>query len=542
MIHSEEIIIDLFAGGGGASEGIRMALGRDPDVAVNHDPVAIAMHTANHPSTWHLRQDVWEVPPRWATKGRPVGLLWASPDCTHHSKAKGGPPIRDEKKRDLAWVVEKWAQAVRPRVIMLENVEEFRDWGPLDKIGHIIKSQKGCTFTAFVRSLRRLGYRVQWKELVACDYGAPTSRKRFFMVARCDGLPIVWPEPTHGQGTANPWRSAAEIIDWSISCPSIFSRKKPLAENTLRRIANGIRKYVMECPNPFLLTYYGMKNEREPLPTVVPTANGAHLVSAFLAKHYTGVVGQQLEPPIGTITSVDHHSLVACNLIRHFGKSTGQSPEDPVGTIMPGGSGKTGLLTSYLVKYKGTSRDGQSLSDPLHTVQCSPHYAQVTAFMIKYYGTGGSQACTDPTATITAKDRLALVTVTIAGEPYVIADIGMRMLSPRELFLAQGFPGSYQIDIEVDGKPISKSNQVRMCGNSVCPQVAAALVSANLTATGDSTRVDLGQKLLQLNMFVGSGAQSQRLGSGLDIGQLVSVPCQDQTPLMCEPVRFRAGR
>lgn len=592
MIHDGEIIVDLFAGGGGASQGIRLALGRDPDVAIDHDAVAVAMHEANHPGTRHLQQDVWEVQPRWATKRQPVALLWASPDCTHFSKAKGGPPIRDIKRRSLAWVVEKWAREVRPRVILLENVEEFQNWGPLNGAGEIVQSQRGDTFRAFTRCLRSLGYWVEWRELRACDYGAPTIRKRLFLIARCDGNPIVWPEPTHGPGRI-PYRTAAEIIDWSIPCPSIFERKRPLAENTLRRIAEGIRRYVIEAAEPFIVTnttghspgsiheplatqttgnhhylitpyiqtYYGPKRDGDfrglhindclrtqstenrfalvaptliqtgygerpgqaprvpgldkPLGTVVGgggkhalvaalvgvggragqsrprgidepvatiTAKGdTALVSAFLAKHYGGVVGQDSRAPTGTVTSVDHHSLVSANLIRHFGHSVGQEANAPAPTTTAGGSGKTGLVTSHLVKLRGTCKHGQAVSEPMATITSGGlHIGEVRAFLLKYYGTDQDPQLREPLHTLTTKHRFGLVTVNIQGEPYVITDIGMRMLSPRELFRAQGFPDSYKIDIEINGKRITKTDQVRMVGNSVCPPIAAELVKANM--------------------------------------------------------------
>lgn len=521
-----ELIVDCFAGGGGASQGIRMALGRDPDVAIDHDRVAVAMHQANHPGTRHLQQDVWEVSPRWATKRRPVALLWASPDCTHFSKAKGGPPVRDIKRRSLAWVVERWAREVRPRVILLENVEEFRQWGPLNGEGRVVESQKGATFRAFIRCLRSLGYSVEWRDLRACDFGAPTIRKRLFLIARCDGLPIVWPEPTHGPGLL-PYRTAAEIIDWSIPCPSIFDRKRPLAQNTLRRIAEGIRRYVLEAAEPFIVpiqhyngsntvhstseplrtiaaspkgggfalaipsliqTGYGERKGQaprvpgldKPLGTVVAGGVKHALVAAFLAKHYGGVVGQNLRIPIGTVTSVDHHSLVSANLIRHFGCSVGRGMNDPIPTTTAGGQGKTGLVTSSIVKFKGTSKAGQPIGEPLHTVQTKPHYGEVRAFLIKYFGTDQNPQVREPLHTLTTKDRFGVVTVNIQGEPYIITDIGMRMLSPRELFRAQGFDDSYLIDIEIDGKRITKTDQVRMVGNSVCSPIAAELVKANL--------------------------------------------------------------
>lgn len=526
------LIIDAFAGGGGASSGIFRALGRHPDIAINHDSVAIAMHHANHPCTFHYLQDVWQVLPRQATRGAPVSLLWASPDCTHFSRAKGGPPIRDVKRRDLAWVVVRWAEEVRPRVILLENVEEFKTWGPLDLEGRIIPSQAGATFRAWVKRLRRLGYHVEFECLRACDYGAPTSRRRLFMIARCDGLPIVWPAPTHGDprspevrsGQIPTWRTAAEIIDWSIPCPSIFDRKKPLAENTMRRIAQGIKRYVLQSPKPFILTYYGPKGADdfrgrgidEALPTQ-STENRFGLVTPYIARiGQTGGNGKYAnspESPITTITSKAEHLLCVPHLQRHFGASIGSAATDPVGTITAGFGGKTALVaaflaqhnggatgheatepistlthrctqqqlvTSHLVKFKGTSKDGQPLSVPLHTIQTGQHYGEVRSFLVKYFGQSIGQSLDSPASTLTGKDRMGLVTVYIGGEPYVIADIGMRMLSPRELFRAQGFHDDYIIETDAGGRKITKSDQVRLCGNSVCPPIAEALVRANL--------------------------------------------------------------
>lgn len=523
-----DLIVDLFAGGGGASSGIRAALDRDPDIAINHDAVAVAMHRANHPDTCHYQQDVWSVLPRQATKGEPVDLLWASPDCTHFSRAKGGPPIRDVKRRDLAWVVVRWAEEVRPRVICLENVEEFQTWGPLDSDNRIIASQKGATFRGWVKRLRRLGYVVESQCLKACDYGAPTSRKRLFMIARCDGLPIIWPAPSHGDprshevrsGQLLPWRTAAEIIDWSIPCPSIFERKKPLAENTLKRIAEGIRRYVLEASEPFIVGCGGPKYAAKPVTVNSPLGtvmdeNHRHLVTPHLVNLTHGGRTEKVDAPLNTITCANRgeKALVIPHLQRQFGQSVGNGAAEPVGTITAGFGGKTALVTAFmaqhnggvighdmtepvstlthrctqqqivtsnLVKFKGTSKAGQSVSDPLHTIQTGQHYGEVRAFMIKYYGQGVGQFCSEPTDTVTSKDRFGLVTVMIQGEPYVIADIGMRMLTPRELFRAQGFDESYQIDIEIDGRRISKSDQVRLCGNSVCPPIAEALVRANL--------------------------------------------------------------
>jgi DNA (cytosine-5)-methyltransferase 1 len=526
----DELIIDSFAGGGGASTGIKSALGRDPDVALNHDPIALAIHRANHAGSRHYCQDIFSVEPNHVTNGRPVGLLWASPDCVHFSKAKGGAPKRDAKIRDLAWAVVKWAKQARPRVIILENVEEFATWGPLTDRGEIIKSRAGETFRAWLRQLRRLGYRVEHRELRACDYGAPTIRKRFFLIARCDGQPIVWPEPTHGPGREHPYRVAADIIDWSIPCPSIFERKRPLAENTLRRIAEGIRRYVINAAEPFIVTYYGPKRAgdfrgngiqgmlgtqttenrhalvtptliqtgygeragqtpraldiRKPLGTVVAGGGKHALVSAFLAQHNGGprndrLAGRPADAPMSTITATgSQQGLVAVHVQRDFGNSVGHPASAPCGTVTSGGGGKSSLVASHLVKLRGTCRHGQAATDPMPTVTAGGmHIGEVRAFLVKYFGCGIGQDARDPLHTVTTKDRFGLVTV--QGEDYIIADIGLRMLTPRELFLAQGFPPDYVIDPVYNGKPLPKSKQVRACGNSVCPPLAEALVRAN---------------------------------------------------------------
>lgn len=498
-----ELIVDNFAGGGGASTGIEMALDRSPDIAINHDPEALALHKANHPQTAHYPEDVFAINPLDVTYGRPVGLAWFSPDCKHHSKAKGGKP-REKKIRGLAWVAVKWAAVARPRVIILENVEEFEFWGPLVD-GQPCPKRKGRTFKNFVGRLRGLGYAVEWRQLRACDYGVPTIRRRLFLVARCDGQPIVWPTPTHGdpakpatrKARLRPWRTAAECIDWSLPCHSIFLTpdearavgvRRPLAEKTMARIARGVWKFVIQAREPFIVTcnhggdhFRGQGLTRpfntvlgahdahglvvpcltecangsgqrvmsatEPLRTQCAEVKGGHhaLVSAFLAKHYTGVVGTRADRPTSTITSVDHQSLV----------------------------------TSHLCKLKGTCRDGQDLRDPLHTVSAQgTHYAEVRAFLLKYYGTANGSRLTDPVHTVTALDRLAIVTV--CGVDYQIVDIGMRMLEPHELYAAQGFPADYRINIPYQARPLSKKAQVRMCGNSVCPPLAAALVKANV--------------------------------------------------------------
>jgi DNA (cytosine-5)-methyltransferase 1 len=500
------LIVDNFAGGGGASTGIELALGRPVDIAINHDPEAVAMHRMNHPRTRHYCESVWEIDPRAVTEGRPVGLVWLSPDCKHFSKAKGGTPV-EKKIRGLAWVALRWAATVRPRVIMLENVEEFTTWGPLIK-GPDGKmrpdpAQKGREFQVFVNALRRQGYMVEWRELRACDYGAPTIRKRLFLIARRDGLPIVWPAPTYGDPRApgfnsrhlTPWRTAAECIDWTIPCPSIFERTKPLASATCRRIAKGIMRYVINAAEPFIVDLAhgetspggvkrwgkGFRGIDLPLSTVTASGNSAlvvpticgvggragqsrprgldepmatitnkgdtALVAAFLAKHYTGVVGAPLTDPMPTVTAVDHNSLIISNLI----------------------------------KLRGTNI-GQSVTDPLHTISAQgTHHAQVCAFLTSYYGNGGDSGMGDPLHTVTSHDRFGLVIV--QSQQYAIVDIGLRMLAPHELYRAQGFPGDYIIDcgdFAGEIRPLTKTAQVRMCGNSVCPPLAAALVRANV--------------------------------------------------------------
>jgi DNA (cytosine-5)-methyltransferase 1 len=330
-----EIIVDNFAGGGGASTGIEMATGLSVDIAINHDPDAIAMHKVNHPDTEHYCESVWDVDPVKAVKGRKVGLAWFSPDCKHFSKAKGGKPV-EKKIRGLAWIAVKWAIAVKPRVIMLENVEEFKTWGPLTEEGYPDDNQKGKTFQSFVKALESLGYKVQFKELRACDYGAPTIRKRFFMVARCDGRPIVWPKPTHGDtnclevqaGKLLPWKTSSQIIDWSIEAPSIFNRKKDLSPNTLRRINKGIEKFVINNKTPFIVpgeekaafltSYYTETSSYEvrglsldsPLHTITAGGNRFALVTAFLTKYYGQGFGQGIDEPLHTITTKDRFGLV----------------------------------------------------------------------------------------------------------------------------------------------------------------------------------------------------------------------------------------
>lgn len=440
-----EIIVDSFAGGGGASTGIKMATGRSPDIAINHDQEAISMHTANHPETKHYCEDIWQVDPREATNGRPVGMAWFSPDCTHFSLARGGKPV-EKSIRGLAWVTLRWAATVRPRVVFLENVKEFQTWGPLLKNGLPDPKRKGLTFKTFVNALRRQGYQVDYRVLKASDYGAPTRRERFFLIARCDGRPIVWPQPTHGDpenegaktGRLKAWRTAAEIIDWSLPCPSIFERKKPLAENTLRRIALGIKKFLMESSKPFIAPV-DIKGVRD----------HSQMVIAFLSQYYTET----------------------CQ-----GEVRGQSLRDPIYTIPT--ANRFALVTSHIVKLRGTNL-GHRADEPLHTITArGTHLGEVRAFLIAYYGSSIGQDLDEPLQTIVSKDRFGLVMV--YGQAYQIVDVGMRMLQPHELYAGQGFPSDYIFDHDATGRKFTKKTQVDKCGNSVPPDFSDALVWANL--------------------------------------------------------------
>jgi DNA (cytosine-5)-methyltransferase 1 len=486
---TRELIVDNFAGGGGASTGIYLALGRHPDVAINHDPEAIAMHTQNHPQTRHYCEDVWDVDPRDATRGLPVGLAWFSPDCKHFSKAKGGKPL-NKKVRGLAWLAVKWAKLVKPRIIVLENVEEFRTWGPLLADGRPCPEGKGKTFDAFIGALQRLGYKVEWRELRASDFGAPTIRKRFFLVARCDGNPIVWPAPTHGPGRI-PYRTAADVIDWHLPCPSIFERKRPLAEATMRRIAKGIMRYVIEAREPFIIPVTHPRDSRvhaEPLRTITAAPRGefALAVPTLIQTGYGERPGQEprvpgLEKPLGTVMAGGcKHALVAAFLAKHNGAGkkmvVGQGMREPVHTITA--TDQKALVTSNIIKLRGTST-AHATDEPLHTISAGgTHLGEVRAFLLKYYGTDQAPDLLSPLHTVRTKDCFGLVYV--HGEPYAIADVGMRMLTPRELFRAQGFPEDYIIgDGLYGGLRLSGTAQVRMCGNSVCPPLAQAIVDAN---------------------------------------------------------------
>ena len=471
-----ELVVDNFAGGGGASTGIELATGKSVDIAINHDPEAIRMHKANHPSTKHYCEDVWQVDPVKACKGHPVGLAWFSPDCKHFSKAKGGKP-KDKFIRGLAWVACRWAGLVRPRVIMLENVEEFKTWGPLNRGHHPIKAKQGNTFGKFVQQLQNLGYEVQFRELVAADYGAPTMRKRFFMIARCDGNPILWPEPTHAPrdseevkaGLLKPYVGAYTQIDFRRPCPSIFDTSqeikekygiravRPLAPKTMERIARGLKKFVLDNPEPFIVPIgYGERKGQKPR---------IH----------------SIENPLPTIVGSGKRYLCAPALIQYHsetakGEVRGQTIEEPIMTV--DGSNRYGLVTSFLSKFYKSST-GQDIREPLHTITTSAgHFGEVRAFLIKYYGDATGQDIKNPLDTITSRDRFGLVT--IDGTDYQIVDIGLRMLEPRELYGCQGFPDDYIIDHDFEGHTYPRSEQVRRCGNSVCPPLPAAMVRSNL--------------------------------------------------------------
>lgn len=538
-----ELIVDNFAGGGGASTGIELATGYSVDIAIDHDPEAIRMHKVNHPNTEHYCENVWAVDPVKACNGHPVGLAWFSPDCKHFSKAKGGKP-KDKNIRGLAWVALRWAGLVRPRVIMLENVEEFKTWGPLNRRHHPIKSKQGRTFEKFVQQLTDLGYEVQFKELVAADYGAPTMRKRFFMIARCDGKPIIWPEPTHApvdseevkKGLLKPYVGAYTQLDFSLPCPSIFDTSeeikekygiravRPLAQKTMDRIARGLKKFVLDNPEPFIIqcNHGGERRPndiREPMPTITGK-HGYGIVEPYMVQigqtGFTKDRSKDVREPLTTIVSKNEHCLISPTLIQYHSETSkdgvrGQTIEDPIMTV--DSSNRYGLVASFLQKYydggyKGAGDtlenplptvtawdhnsvvtanliqmnnhcDGRDLRDPIPTITAGDgHFGEVRAFLIKYYGQGTGQDIEEPLDTVTSRDRFGLVT--IEGVDYQIVDIGLRMLEPKELYGCQGFPDDYIIDHDYTGKTYPRSEQVRRCGNAVCPPIPAALVRANL--------------------------------------------------------------
>lgn len=542
MIYGE-LVIDNFAGGGGASTGIELATGYSVDIAINHDPEAIKMHKANHPNTKHYCENVWAVDPVKACKGHPVGLAWFSPDCKHFSKAKGGKP-KDKNIRGLAWVACRWAGLVRPRVIMLENVEEFKTWGPLNRRHHPIKAKQGKTFEKFVQQLTDMGYVVEFKELIAADYGAPTMRKRFFMIARCDGKPIVWPKPTHASadseevkaGLLKPYVGAYTQIDFSRPCPSIFDTSeeikekygiravRPLATKTMERIARGLKKFVLDNPEPFIIQCnHGGERRPNDIREPMPTITGKHgygivepTLAPYMGTNITNHPGGNCKDPIHTITTGNQQCLISPTLIQYHsetvkGEVRGQTIEEPIMTV--DGSNRYGLVTSFLHKYydggyKGAGEnienplptvtawdhnsvvtanliqmnnhcDGRDMRDPIPTITAGDgHFGEVRAFLIKYYGQSTGQDINEPLDTVTSRDRFGLVT--IDGTDYQIVDIGLRMLEPRELYGCQGFPADYIIDHDYTGKTYPRSEQVRRCGNAVCPPIPAAMVRANL--------------------------------------------------------------
>ena len=541
----QEKIVDSFAGGGGASVGIELATGRIVDAAINHDPDAILMHKTNHPHTRHYQASVWDVDPLEVTGGSPVGLLWASPDCKHFSKAKGGKPV-DKKIRGLAWIVLRWAGTVRPRVIMLENVEEFQTWGPVRR-GRPVKSKTGQTFRRFVGQLKDLGYAVEWRELVAADYGAPTTRKRFFLIARRDGRPIMWPDPTHAPadspevkaGEKLPWGSAAEIIDWSLPCPSIFdtreqirekyglSAQRPLRPNTMRRVARGVDKFVIKSANPFLVIVNHAGEFRgqgmgEPLQTITAKHGYGVVSPTMMAIGQTGGGDRvrEITEPTHTQVSKAEECVVATSLIQyHTEQSERVRGQEITGLIMTiDASNRYGLAAASLVKYYGGDNQAQSAGAPLHTITTKDREGVTVAHMAKFYGTEFGEPMSRPLSTVTASGAHHGVVTTritraepgadlghwpeirdllntycgynlgaedvllfnIGGTAYFMADIGLRMLTPRELYRANGFPDDYIIDRDYRGNAYGKSKQVARCGNAVPPPFATALVRANL--------------------------------------------------------------
>ena len=519
---ADELIIDNFAGGGGASTGIELATSRIVDIAINHDKAAIKMHEKNHPFTKHYCEDIWQINPREVTQGRPTALVWGSPDCKHFSRAKGGTPV-SKHIRGLAWVLVRWAATVRPRVIILENVEEFMTWGPV-KDGKPIKAQAGRTFRSFVNALRRQGYAVEWQVLKACDYGAPTSRKRFFLIARCDGRPIVFPQPTHGKEKGlKPYRTAAECIDFSLPCKSIFGRKKALSENTLKRIARGLDKFVLKSPWPYIVSnntnnaphgidvpvptvttgnrnylclpslvqYHGEQNAKEvrgqridnPLNTI-DASNRYGLSAAYLTKYFSGEsqAGADVREPMPTITAIDHNAAVIPYLVKYYnGEEQIQSIDTPLHTITV--KQRFCLAAPYICTLRRNT-DGQSVGEPLSTITAkAQHHAAIKAYLEKltgfeeYYGNWPQvrKLLNKYVGYSIAAGEILIIE--IAGERYFISDVGMRMLEPKELAAAQGFPPDYVLQVS---DSYSKAAQIARIGNSVCPVMSEALVRANL--------------------------------------------------------------
>ena len=553
-----ELVVDNFAGGGGASTGMELALGCPVDIAVNHDADAIAMHKVNHPYTRHFQEDVFAIDPEQVTGGRAVGIAWFSPDCKHFSRAKGGKPV-DKKIRGLSWVVLRWAMSsVAPRVIFMENVPEIKTWCPLIEIDGPMRpdpAREGETFNGFVAMLTGgiekdhpafseaceflkiepdsedgdrlaagLGYAVAWKELKACDYGAPTIRNRFYLIARRDGQPIVFPEPTHGKGR-KPYRTAAECIDWSLPCPSIFGRKKGLAENTLRRIARGLDKFVLRNASPYIMcnnTNNVSHGVNEPLPTQT-TGNRNYLCAPSLVQYHSEqgngeVRGQEINKPIMTIDGSPRYAINSCFITKYFGgeKQTGASLEEPAPTVTA--IDHTALVVGNIVKYYSGAEQISALDEPLHTVTTKDRHGLAASYLGVFRKNTDGKGLNEPMPTLTTsaghmahikayfekidhaqnlghwnevRDLLntyagykitsdEVLLFEIQGTQYYIADIGLRMLKAHELMLAQGFPPDYIIDIEsCIGKRYSEAKQIARMGNAVCPPVAEALVRAN---------------------------------------------------------------
>lgn len=523
-------VIDCFAGGGGASTGIEAALGRPCDIAVNHDPKAIAMHRANHPRTHHVTEDIFSADLKSLVGDEPVDMMWASPDCTSHSRAKGGQP-RILGLRMLPWAVHKHAKELKPNVIFMENVAEIRKWGPLGSDGRPIKAREGEEYNRFVEAMGELGYTFESRELSACDYGAPTTRKRWYAVLRRDGKPTRWPDMTHGDGMFyEPYVPAAACIDFTDLGKSIFERDRPLAENTLRRIARGVVKFVLEAGDDAFIVPVGygertgqaprVNSINEPLGTIVAQGVKHYLCTPYLTRFNQNAVGQSVlnplqtittggsgpyglvapvlvpygyndkpgaEPrtcdvrqPIDTIMTHNRFGLAACFLQKYYTGVTGQALSEPLHTITGGFNSHFGLMSCHLTKFY-KSGTGQSLFEPMRTITSSPgHFGLVSTFLTKYYGTGVGQSVAEPLGTVTSKDRFGLVTVEIDGETYAISDIRLRMLTPEELKRAQGFPKDYIIDRYDDNRPVPIAQQVKMIGNSVVPIMAERIVAANM--------------------------------------------------------------
>lgn len=476
----DEIVADNFAGGGGASIGIELAIGRPVDIAINHSEDAITMHKVNHPYTQHYKENVWNIDPKQITEGRPVGIAWFSPDCKHFSRAKGATPI-DKNIRGLAWVTLRWAATVRPRIIFLENVKEFMTWGPVRR-GKPVKSKRGQTFRRFVEQLRALGYKVEWNILKACDYGAPTNRERFYLIARCDGNPIVWPEPTYGDGK-QPYRTAAECIDWTIPCTSIFGRKKNLAPNTLRRIAKGLVKFVIKDEEPFIMQVNcenPPRNINASLSAIAP-ADKHYTVAPSLIHYHSEksskeVRGQKLTQPLQKIDTRARYGLVAAYLTKYYGgeKQAGASLNAPLPTVTA--IDHNALVESHICVFE-RNVDCKTLNESLPTITQANKFAQIQTYLVKASPSqdiGNWDAIRELLNTYTElfipEDEILILN--IRGEEYFIYDIAMRMLKPAELAEAQGFPTDYCIDIESKiGVPYSVGKQTARIGNAVCPPV-----------------------------------------------------------------------